>query len=159
MTDLAATITEPIFTQIIDIFASILLADTSSTTAEADEAFILPILTRINAALVPHLPLLPERLAEVYTETLRRSSVLYRFDVDHSGGTTAMAIPERSEDVRYWAFGVLVAASGNERAGGDTSGGGAVARIAAQSMERRMRGALRGYVDDARLRGQMPLGR
>lgn len=156
-----------------------LLADASPITAEADEAFILPILSQINALLSPHLGRLPDRLVEVYAETLRRASVLYRFDVDHLGGTTAMAIPERSEDVRYWAFGVLVGAASAKSAskpqypGVDESDGendqahsrdeargqSAVARIAVQSMEQRMRGAMRGYVEDARLRGPMPLGR
>jgi len=90
-----------------------------------------------------------------------------------------MAIPERSEDVRYWAFGVLIAAAsasealeasspstsphgsaeGQRRSSDVVYGREGVARVAVQSMEKRMRGAIKGYVDDARLRGQMPLGR
>lgn len=79
-----------------------------------------------------------------------------------------MAIPERSEDVRYWAFEVLVGAArgvqGAERVGSDGDDGEAlgqssVAQIAVKSLQTRMRGALQGFVDDSRLRGAMPLGR
>lgn len=79
-----------------------------------------------------------------------------------------MAIPERSENVRYWAFEVLVGAArgiqGTERAGmvadeTEALGQSSVAEVAVKSLQTRMRGALQGFVDDSRLRGAMPLGR
>lgn len=147
---------------ILDIFAGIVLGDTSPDTVEDDEAFILPLLSRIQTAIATRLSSIPERLIELYAETLRKGSLLYRFDVSHLGGTTAPAIPERSEGMKYWAFDALVSASAKELTTTDDSGMGAKLKVAhktALSLMNRMEASLRAYIDDASLRGLMPLGR
>jgi hypothetical protein len=148
------------------VFAAILLADSSPDTAEADEPYVLTLLNRLHASISPRIGSVPDRLIDVYTETLRKASTLYHFDVGHIGGTTAPAIPDRSEEARYWAFEALLAQATSSSTGVESETGYSpsdgrekVAQKAVESLVKRMEGALRGFVDDARLRGQMPLGR
>jgi hypothetical protein len=150
-----------IWALIVDVFAGVLLADSSAESAEDDEAFVLPLLNRFHAAISPRLSTIPNVLVPTYTETLRKASVLYRYDVSYAGGTTAPAIPERSEGMKYWAFDALIMEVSGDRAAGSEANGMPVhvAKRAVESLVKRIEGSLRGYVDDARLRGQMPLGR
>jgi len=138
-----------------------LLADTASETADEDEQFVLPFLNRFHVAISPRIATIPDRLIDMYTETLRKASTLYHFDAGNVGGTTAPAIPERSEEARCWAFSALLSQASLSSANNGQSGQGQgkVAVRAVESLVKRMEGALRGYIDDSRLRGQMPLGR
>ena len=136
-----------------------LLAETSPDTAEDDERFFLPLLDRFHKAISPRIGTIPDRLIDIYTETLRKASNLYRFDVGNAGGTTAPAIAERSEEARYWAFRALLLQASPAVEGDSGVDQRKVASRAVESLVKRMEGALRGYIDDARLRGQMPLGR
>ena len=148
------------------MFAAILVADSTPDTADVDEPFVLTLLKRFHESISPGIGSIPDRLVDVYTETLRKASTLYHFDVSHIGGTTAPAIAERSEEARYWAFETLLtqarssgAQSGRSRGKPEQEGHGNVAQKAAESLVRRMDGTLRDFIDDARLRGQVPLGR
>ena len=154
---------EGVWSQIIDIFGAIVLADTSPESEDEDEDFVLPLLTRYHRAIASHVGGMSSRLVEIYAETLRKASILYRFDVGRAGGTTAPAIPERSERMRYWAFDALFSQASFH---GSTEEGNskaynrlAIAKVVTASLLSRIRGSLRTYVADSRLRGSMPLGR
>ncbi|ORX41097.1 guanine nucleotide exchange factor in Golgi transport N-terminal-domain-containing protein [Kockovaella imperatae] len=151
-----------IWSQIIDIFSAVLLADNSNggDQVSEDESFVLPFLDRLKGTIVPRLATqVPDHLIERYGDVLRRASELYRFDVKTiNGGTTAPAVPDVLESTRFWAFDLLWAGVGMSDPGaqGDDA---KVAKLVLPSLLRRAEKALRGYVDDAKLRGQMPLGR
>lgn len=119
-------------------------------------AFVIPILDRFRDALVLHLSdtRVPDRIIEHYAEILRKASVLYHHDVQMNGGTTAPVVIEPLERMRNWAFDLLVAS---------VSGSGEarqrVARLVMPSAMKRFDTALRNFLDDVKLRGQMPFGR
>jgi len=145
-----------------------LLADNSSESEE-DESFVLGILNHFKLAMSSRIPdpRIPDRLIHQYAEILRRASMLYRYDVRAEGGTTAPVINEASEDTRYWAFDLLMASVAARRKAEstrrDVAKDGAewrrVAKLVLPAVVRRIDEALKRFVDDAKLRGQMPLGR
>ena len=149
-----------VWAQIIDIVSGVVNADTSADDKGEDETFILPILDQLRGCISSRLGSAPASLVQSYSETLRKASALYRFDAGRGKGTTAPAIPEHSERVRYWAFDELIrlsSASSSHTTGKDEDR--RIAEVAAPALVRRFEGALRSYVDDARLRGKLPLGR
>ena len=135
-----------------------------------DETFTLPFLDRLKSTIAPRLSgHVPEHLIERYGDTLRKASELYHFDAGlPAGGTTAPAVADVMESLRYWAFDLLwagvsvasYATPANPDDRRDTSGDETqVPRVVLPSLLKRVDAALRGYVNDAKLRGQMPLGR
>ncbi|KAK4688854.1 hypothetical protein P7C73_g1265, partial [Tremellales sp. Uapishka_1] len=96
--------------------------------------------------------LLAERIIESYAEILRKASTLYHYDVRSIGGTTAPAVSESQERLRYWAFDLLIASAG--RAEEEW-----VAKRAMPFVVQRFQGALQSVVEDSKLRGQIPFGR
>ena len=105
-----------------------------------------------------------------FAEVLRKASVLYQFDVKRIGGTTAPAIPESAERVRYWAFDLLVStvsrADSKEVKHVESDGDGdgnegkrSVAKMVMPALLKRMEGSLKQFAEDSKNRGQMPFGR
>ncbi|WOO78809.1 Protein MON2 [Vanrija pseudolonga] len=148
---------EAIWGQVMDVFAGVLLADDGGDSADPeDEAFVLPILEQLQAAVGPRLadPRIPDRVVSAYAETLRKASVLYHYDVRAPGGTTAPVVAEPQEKTRYWAFDHLIASS-SQRGNNDKR----VTSLFVPSLLRRLEATLRHFLSDAKLRGQMPFSR
>jgi hypothetical protein len=123
---------------------------------EEDEDFVLPILDRMKAAITPRLndSRVPERIIEQFADILRKASTLYHYDTRPNGGTTAPAVPESLEQMRYRALDLLIGcASWSERDGARVAG------LVVPSLVTRFETALRQFVDDAKLRGRMPFPR
>jgi hypothetical protein len=142
----------------MDVFSGMLLADNASATEE-DEAFVLLQLEAFKSAVNPRLAdtTVPENIIVQYADILRKASKVYHYEVEFHGGTTAPAIPEPSEAMRYWAFDLLIHSVGRE---GDARDGRArMAKIVMIGLMRRIEEGLRQFLADAQLRGQMPLGR
>ncbi|ORY29654.1 guanine nucleotide exchange factor in Golgi transport N-terminal-domain-containing protein [Naematelia encephala] len=152
---------EGIWTQLMDIFSGTLSADgspSSTDDADLDESFTLPLLSKVQTFLVPRLEdaRVPDRVIESYAEILRKASSLYHHDVRSNGGTTAPVIGEISEKTRYWAFDLLTE---SVAAPEGASKAKRVARLCSGALIRRWEEALKGFVADAKLRGQMPFSR
>lgn len=102
-----------------------------------------------------------EELAQI----LNKSSRLYRYDVEPpSGGTTATAISEPSEELAYWAFDMLVSivspsSSETAASGAASSRYPTNARLVLPALLERFDTTLRRFVLDQKLRGRMPLER
>lgn len=159
---------DSVWTIIVDIFGGALLADASNDidNLEDDENFVLAILMGMKASILPYLgnDRVSERIRNQFAEILRKGSLLYRYDVRNQGGTTAPVIPENQEKTRYWAFDLLIDLSRKsdksvdkvkEKETEDVT----IARACISSLMRRIKEALRGILDDANLRGQMPFPR
>lgn len=142
------------------MFSAALLADNTSAieTAEEDESFVLAFLKRVQAAISPRLTTerIPdhERIIGRYASTLRKASTLYHYDVNADGGTTAPAITESSEAMRFWAFDLLLASSVSHPTTKDRG-----EQYCLSELIQRFEVALRQLVDDGKLRGQMPFPR
>ncbi|BEJ02954.1 hypothetical protein CcaverHIS641_0101290 [Cutaneotrichosporon cavernicola] len=180
---------DALWERIMDVYAGMLLSDDSdlstpayeSNRADDDEEFVLPILTAVRDAVGPHLTdaRVPRAIVESYAETLRKASVLYRYDVRAPGGTTAPVIAEAREATRYWALEQLVANVGRPRRrrrneedganglaseddGEEAKGEEDTRRVAAYfapSVLERFESTLQDFLNDAKLRGQMPFTR
>ncbi|EJT47942.1 hypothetical protein A1Q1_03177 [Trichosporon asahii var. asahii CBS 2479] len=171
---------DAIWGTIMDVFSGVLLADSGEEPLPDDEEFILPLLNDMRTALFARLrdPRLKPAVVERFAETLRRASLLYHYDVEASGGTTAPAVNDDGEGVRYWAFDQLVAGArrehgehgegseprndSNDSKATATEGEEASRRVAAlfaPAVLKRFDLTLRQFLDDAKLRGQMPFSR
>ncbi len=109
---------------------------------------------------------LPESTITSFAENLRKASVLYHYDVTHPGGTTATVIAESQESLRYWALEVMIACVdrkrvkvGNGFQGNHDQKQAVLAGLMLPSVIKRFEDSMRCFVDDARLRGQMPFAR
>jgi len=146
------------------VFSGLLLADNASTTEE-DESFVQIHLESVKMVIFPRLwqSIIPDSIIAQFAEVLRKASRLYRYDVAVSnGGTTAPAITESSEGMRYWAFDVLIAASSvDESLETDDllEGKKRVASISSKSLMLRIEEGLNRFLADSRIRGQIPFGR
>lgn len=154
---------ESVWSIVTGIFASMLLADNTSQPAETnDEAFVLPLLDRFKTVIVSHLSddRMPPRISEQLANTLRKASVLYRYEVDAHDGTSAPVVAETSEEMRYWALDMLVAlASPSPHKEDAPTAGTKLVNSAVPALLERFEQSLRHFVADTKLRGQMPLGR
>lgn len=157
---------DAIWGTIMDVFSGVLLADSGEDPLPDDEEFVLPLLDDMRGAVFARLrdPRLKPAVVERFAETLRRASLLYHYDVEAGGGTTAPAVNDEGEGVRYWAFDQLVAGGKREQserteseAGGDDAR--RVAALFAPAVLKRFELTLRQFLDDAKLRGQMPFSR
>lgn len=150
---------DAIWTTIMDVFAGVLLADSGEEPLPDDEEFILPLLNDMRQAVFARLrdPRLKPAVVERFAETLRRASLLYHYDVEACGGTTAPAVTDDGEGMRYWAFDQLV--SGAKRSGEEEEASRRVASLFAPAVLKRFDLTLRQFLDDAKLRGQMPFSR
>lgn len=151
-----------IWTTIMDVFSGVLLADSGEQPLPDDEEFTLPLLDDMRRALFARLrdPRLRPALVERFAETLRRASLLYHYDVEACGGTTAPAVNDDGEGMRYWAFDQLVAGAKREARGGEgEEDSRRVAALFAPAALKRFDLTLRQFLDDAKLRGQMPFSR
>jgi hypothetical protein len=152
---------EAIWAQITDVLSGILLADGGNATTEQleeDESFILPMLERLKLAIIPRLGdvRVPDQMRAQLSEILRKASVLYHYDVRSQGGTTAPVIAEAQERLRYWAFDLLIAVTSRGKEG---EGAKMVAKGTVEALMRRFEDAIKGFLEDARLRGQTPFSR
>jgi hypothetical protein len=149
-----------IWAQVMDVFAGVLLAEGGDeATSDADDEFVIPILDRIRAAVHPRWgdARVPEHMASLHAETLRKASVLYHYDVRATGGTTAPAVSENREATRYWALNQLVVCCSKQE--NETEDDGRVAASFVPAALRRFEETLRGFLNDAKLRGQMPFAK
>lgn len=145
-----------IWALVMDVFAGVLLAEGSHDNPEDDD-FVITVLDELKAAVHDNLSdgRVSDHLISNYAETLRKASVLYHYGVRASGGTTAPVVPESREVTRYWALGQLVACA----ARGKNDCSERVAVLFVPSTLRRFEETLRQFLNDARLRGQMPLSK
>lgn len=170
---------DAIWGTIMDVFSGVLLADSGEDPLPDDEEFVLPLLDDMRGAVFTRLrdPRLKPAVVERFAETLRRASLLYHYDVEAGGGTTAPAVNDEGEGIRYWAFDQLVAGgkrepreqserSESERTENETDGEAEgedasrrVAALFAPAVLKRFELTLRQFLDDAKLRGQMPFSR
>ncbi|WWC72496.1 uncharacterized protein I206_106458 [Kwoniella pini CBS 10737] len=150
---------EAIWCQVIEVLSGILLADSSEDASSDDEAFVINHLTQLRSMMISRLgdSRIPDRLIIQLSETLCKASALYHYDVRVNGGTTAPAIPESQEDLRYWALDVLVSLS--VRKEGDSDKERRIASLAAPALIKRFDQTLRRWLDDQKLRGSLPFGR
>jgi hypothetical protein len=96
-----------------------------------------------------------EALVQRYSDILLQGSTLYTYETPVPvGGTTGGIIPVPSEVLGYWSFDLLV--DSVSRSGGTN---GSLTGLTLSTLLRRCEGVLRRYVDDARLRGLVPLPR
>lgn len=144
---------EAVWEQIMGVYAGILLAE-DGNSGEDDEGFVLTILAKITQALTPRLgdERVPARVIESHAETLAKASQLCHYDFSTKGGTTAPVVPEAQEEMRYWAFDQLVANAGGQ-------GNPRVAALFIPAVLKRFHSTLRHFLDDVKLRGQMPFTR
>lgn len=159
--------TETIWTLVMELFAGTLLAEASDMTGtlDEDEQFILPLLKRLFAAINPRLgnEAVPARIRNHFAETLRKASLLYHHERRGVGrGTTAPVVAYEQEAMRYWAFEALIA--GSSGSGGHGKGkaketGASVARACLAALMKRVGLALREFLEDAKLRGNLPFPR
>ena len=97
---------------------------------------------------------LPQRTIEQFADILRKASLLYHFDVKTKGGTTESEIAEPLEQMRYKALDLLIGCASRSE-----NNGAKVAGLVMPSLVARIEGALRQFLDDAKLRGQIPFSR
>jgi hypothetical protein len=158
---LVAAKEEAIWSIIMDILTGTLLAEADDSTDAAsmadDEAFTLPLLGRLEKAIMPRLAddAVPERIRSRFADLLKRASVLYRTDGHADGGTLAPAVPAMDEQTRYWALRWLVDCATADKAD-DVD---AVRKACAPILLERLRSVLQRFLDDAKLRGHMPFPR
>lgn len=142
--------------------------DSSRQTTD-DERFVLDILSEWKSTFIPILITftLPDELIEKLAEILGEGSILYRYDVDSEGGTTATAIAEPSEEMAYWAFDLLVSTASSSRQQTNNAGVGIesvktrsdIGTLVQPALMRRFEVTLRRFVQDIKLRGRLPLER
>jgi hypothetical protein len=134
-------------------------------TLDEDEQFILPLLKRLFAAINPRLgnEAAPARIWDRFAETLRKASLLYHHERRTVGrGTTAPVVAYEQEAMRYWAFEALIAGSsgsGEHGKGKAKETGASVARACLAALMKRVGVTLREFLEDAKLRGNMPFPR
>ncbi|WWD20641.1 hypothetical protein CI109_105117 [Kwoniella shandongensis] len=156
---------EGIWAQIMEIFSGILLAESSEEVTPEDETFVIDHLTQITYAVLPRLgdTRIPDRINIQFSEVLRKASRIYHYDVRLSvggGGTTAPGIPEHQEGLRYWALDLLVtAATKGEPGENGSEKERRVAGLTIPALMKRFEEPMERFLDDKRLRGQLPLGR
>lgn len=131
----------------------------SQSSDEEDEAFVLPFLDRLKAAIVPRSSGdgVPEKVQQQLTNILRKASVLFHYDNIVDGGTTAHVIPESSEEMRYWALDLLVAVASSvqpDKGRASTP----LQRFGLAALIKRFEAPMRQMLQDTRLTGHMPLG-
>ncbi|OCF31812.1 hypothetical protein I316_06619 [Kwoniella heveanensis BCC8398] len=160
---------EGIWSQVIEVFSGVLLADSSEDVSSDDESFVIAHLDRLKASIIPRLgdPRLPDRIISQFADVLRKASVLYHYDARVNGGTTAPGIPEAQEQLRYWALETLVASA--TRTQPSNVAGPAVsmqddkqrrvAGLAIGALLKRYEIALVRFLEDKKLRGDLPFGR
>jgi hypothetical protein len=147
---------------------------------------VLPLLDGFKVSIATRLgdPRVPDHTIEHLGETLRKASRLYRQDVPSRGGTTAPAISDAQERMRYWAFNFIIALStqGDGKGLGLGSGAGTgtgmgtgmgraeidehgkegrkkVARGVMPALMWRFEESIKAFLEDAKMRGQMPFSR
>jgi len=143
------------------------LLRTRSSASDEDERFLLPILDATKASIFPRLADLriSDSIIQSLADTLRKASILHRHQVETLGGTTAEAISESQEKMRYWALQALIELA--SRSPADLLDTGIdvgrerlrLATLILPSVIRRFDDALSSFVEDARLRGQIPFSR
>ncbi|RXK40656.1 hypothetical protein M231_02113 [Tremella mesenterica] len=162
---------EGIWSQIMVVFAATLLGDNPNDLPEEDEHFVISILTHIHTSIAAHLgdDRVPDRVLSQYADVLAKASRVHRYDTTSEGGTTAPAVAEPSEQMRYWAFDRLVEAV--TRSSTSTSSNAQsvkvqaeenakrVARLSIPALIGRFESSLRQFLDDSKIRGQMPFPR
>ncbi|WWC98642.1 hypothetical protein V866_005535 [Kwoniella sp. B9012] len=150
---------EAIWSQIMEIFSGMLLADSSEDISADDETFVIAHLTHLRTVILPRLgdSRIPDRIIVQLSDGLRKASVLYHYDVRVNGGTTAPGIPESQEELRYWALDLLVSLSTKKE--GDPQKQKRVAGLAVPALMRRFGESLNRWLDDKKLRGNLPFGR
>ncbi|WVF67919.1 hypothetical protein IAT40_002681 [Kwoniella sp. CBS 6097] len=158
-----------IWSQVIEVFSGVLLADSSEDVSSDDEAFVITHLDRLKTSILPRLgdSRLPDRIIAQFADVLRKASVLYHYDTRVNGGTTAPGIPETQEQLRFWALETLVTSAtkpkntqhtGNSREA-QTGKERRVAGLAIGALLKRYKVALESFLDDKKLRGHLPFGR
>lgn len=154
---------EAIWSVIMDILTGTLLAETDNSIEpaklEEDEAFVMPLLGRLEAAIMPRIgdDAVPERIRTRLAELLRKASVLYHTDGLAEGGTLAPAIPAVDEQLRMWALNWLISCAGADDGRHKTAK--AVQRACSPILLDRFRSVLQRFLDDGKLRGHMPFPR
>ncbi|OCF58554.1 hypothetical protein L486_04587 [Kwoniella mangroviensis CBS 10435] len=150
---------EAIWSQIMEIFSGVLLADSSEDVTSDDETFVIAHLVHLRSVILPRLgdPRIPDRIIVQLSEALRKASVLYHYDVRVNGGTTAPGIPETQEELRYWSLDLLVSLSTKREV--DAEQQKRVAVLAVPALMKRFRESLTRWLDDRKLRGNLPFGR
>ncbi|WVQ95482.1 hypothetical protein IAU59_002579 [Kwoniella sp. CBS 9459] len=160
---------EGIWSQVIEIFSGVLLADSSEDVTSDDESFVIAHLDRLQASILHRLgdSRLPDRIIAQFAEVLRKASVLYHYDTRVNGGTTAPGIPEAQEQLRYWALDTLVVSATRRK---DTAVAESdiairegkqkrVAGLTIAALLKRYQTALERFLEDQKLRGHLPFGR
>ncbi|WVQ70582.1 hypothetical protein IAR50_000101 [Cryptococcus sp. DSM 104548] len=154
---------ERLWAQIMEVFGGMLSAESSGDVSSDDETFAIDHLSRMRDTVVPRLghSLVPDGVISHFAEVLSKASRLYQYDVRVSGGTTAPAIPSTQEDLRYWAFDLLVALSArrDEVEEQDTKGLRRIAKLALPSLLTRFDASIHRFLEDRDIRGNLPLGR
>jgi hypothetical protein len=126
---------------------------------------VLSFLAQMRKVLIPRLSgvRIPDRTLCQVADVLRKASILYYQDVNTQGGTTAPVVPESAEQMRYWAFDLLVGLSSAEPTQHglvvEDQGATRVALKSLPSLIMRFETSLRQFLDDAKLRGQLPFPR
>jgi hypothetical protein len=150
-----------IWAQVMDVYAGVLLADGEDSAD--DEAFVIPILDQIRSAVHAglHDARVPDHVVAQHAETLRRASGLYHYDVRAAGGTTAPVVAENREATRYWALNQLIVCSskGKTNSESDDENAARVAALFVPTALRRFEDTLASFLNDAKLRGQMPVSK
>ncbi|ODN82823.1 hypothetical protein L202_01090 [Cryptococcus amylolentus CBS 6039] len=153
---------ERLWAQIMEVFGGMLSADSSGDVASDDETFVVDHLTRMRDIVIPRLghSFVPDRVISHFADVLSRASHLYQYDVRVSGGTTAPALPTTQEELRYWAFDLLVTLSvqGAEKEQ-DIQGRQRIAKLTLPSLLNRFNVSIRRFLEDTKIRGNLPLGR
>ncbi|WWC92223.1 uncharacterized protein L201_007177 [Kwoniella dendrophila CBS 6074] len=152
---------EAIWTQIMEAFIGILLADSSEDVSAEDETFVIAHLTHLRSVILPKLgdTRIPDRIITQLSESLRKASILYHYDVRTNGGTTAVGIPESQEELRYWALELLVSLSTKKAGDEDEDKDRKVAELSISALMKRFGDVLKRWLDDQKLRGNLPFGR
>jgi hypothetical protein len=131
--DIATNADDKIWAQAMDIIGVML-------TSPTDE--MMPMLDTIGAAVQPRLDVIPGTTVIAFADILRRASLLHHYDTDCKG-TTAPAV-KLDEAIAYRALDLLVSLD---------------MPTTRPAMVDRFRDALTHFVNDAKIRGRMPLSR
>ncbi|WVQ85868.1 hypothetical protein IAT38_008036 [Cryptococcus sp. DSM 104549] len=155
---------ERIWAQIMEVFSGMLLADSSDDVSSDDEKFVIAHLSRMKTAIIPRLgdPRVPDRIISQLAEVLRKASILYHYDVKVVNGTTAPGIPESQEALRYWALDLLVALGSKRKEDVEGEQGEKEQRVTGlvlPAVLKRFSEAMRRFLEDKKLRGNLPFGR
>ncbi|WRT70613.1 uncharacterized protein IL334_007611 [Kwoniella shivajii] len=150
---------EAIWSQIMEIFSGILLADSSEEVSSDDERFVIAHLTHLRSVIIPHMgdARIPDRVIIQLSEALRKASSLCHYDTRIDGGTTAPGIPESQEELRYWALELLVSLSTKKETDGSKEK--RVKNLSVPSLMTRFGSTLSRWLEDKKLRGHLPFGR